>query len=278
MTGSVAKGKYGVRPRRAGSICPVKREYSPLLITRVSRDSAEECPIRFAPSRFCPSPTHRKHLIARQHNGCELAIRIPCHRWSCEVCSLVRKQTWLERLHAVIVRDRFEVLYLWAGDAASWSRDRRALARCNGKFLRVAGPDRGHSVAVFTSPLASTLAVEPAAAFDAIADALAAIPLTHGRPVTATKRWLPAVQRPRKYHFAGDILGSDANLEATLVEQVLDGTLEGRVLERGAAAVWRFPASMPDDERQRVRDRLFGTALPVNAPKQRTTAPARRAV
>ena len=41
----------------------------------------------------------------------------------------------------------------------------------------------------------------------------------------------------------------------------------GAVLEIGQAALWEFPSNMPEAEKARLRDRILGHTIPMDAPR-----------
>jgi hypothetical protein len=83
-----------------------------------------------------------------------------------------------------------------------------------------------------------------------------------------------------RYVYAGDAPASDEHLEATLRALHAAGKLRGTILEAGVAAAWAFPADMPEAERVRIRQRMFGHVMAVDGdarpPANSTAASGRR--
>jgi hypothetical protein len=129
-----------------------------------------------------------------------------------------------------------------------------------------------------TKPVRGTESVRPAVALQRFVHALWAVPLASGRPVNCTKGWLPpAPAKQCRWRHAGDIPASDQHFDAAIRELEADGRTWARVIKSNMAAVWRFPADVPQEERQRSRERMFGHRLQVNSqPPEEKLQMARR--
>jgi uncharacterized protein YoaH (UPF0181 family) len=196
------------------------------------------------------------------HEG-ELALRFRCRRWSCRSCSWAKRQEWIERLHEAMAQGRIERLYHFMAPSSSWARIRKALSRAEARFLRVSlGIERSRIFILATTPLLGWKDVTPGEALKLVAEALRQVRSTSGEPVTASEGWLPPVQRDRRYIRKGAIPASDQHLEDTIRAERTRGNLRyGKVLEPGSAAAWTFSPALSPEERNRVRDRIFGHTL-----------------
>lgn len=252
--GALTQGQFGAeRP------CPPKGALKYSLL-RLSGDTT--CPIFFAPAHPCRRLAPRQHLISKVPNGGELGLRVRCRRWSCASCSQVRKQQWVERLYLAVVDHPTARLYCCDGDVTAWARIRKAVQRAGGHFLKVAlGADRQRFFLITTTAIAGAAAVDSAAVIERLAAALRSLPLTTGRPVTCSDDWLPPLDRKALWQWIAQIEASDEHLHATLEQQAAAGNLKARVLDPKTAAFWKFSASVPEEDRERIRSRLFGETL-----------------
>jgi hypothetical protein len=171
----------------------------------------------------------------------------------------------VERFHLGIDRDRLEQLHCWTGSAGDWERMRKQLQRADARFLKVStGAGRAAITVLTTRPLPGSEAVSASVAVARLVDALRAVPLTSGRPVTCSKGWLPTGPHTSKWSYAGDIPASAQHFDAALQAEIDGGRLQGKVLEPKVAAAWRFPDGVPEEERDRIRRRMFGHTLPAD--------------
>jgi hypothetical protein len=246
--------------------CHLSSVGKPPQCVHIQNSGDKDCPAYFDTARPCPRPSPRKHLISRAASGSELGLRARCKRWSCRACSQFKKQEWIGRLYRGTRRHRLKRLYCWRGDPRSWPKIRQALHRAGAKFLKVlTGPRRDKLLVLCTKPLEGAESVEPAVALEQLAEALRGVPLTSGRPVTCTKGWLPPPPKNSQWVWAGDIPASTEHFEAALSAQTEGGTLRADILQPGLAAAWQFADEVPEEERARIRERVFGHALPAEA-------------
>jgi len=216
-------------------------------------------------------------LISRSPSGGELGLRFRCRRWSCPSCAQLKKQEWLERLHQGITRHGLKRLYGWDGDAGTWSTVRKAIQRAGGKFIKVlTGAGRGQLMVLSTAPRAGAEILSPASSLEKLAKALQLVPLTIGQPVTCSERWLPAISKSRRWRYAGDIPASDQHFDDALKAQADASRLRATILEPGVAAAWQFSAELPEEEKSRIRERVFGHTLPIAAESRENHRAARR--
>ncbi len=223
-------------------------------------------PVYFERPFLCPRPGPLKHLVSRATGGCELGLRPSCGRWTCRSCSQVLRQGWVERLHGGITLHRLREVFCWTGPARAWGRVYKQLQRAGAKFLRVVyGPKRDKCLVLCTEPPEDAEVLTPAAALERFAEALRLVPCSGGRTVNCSTGWLPAPPPKRRYRYAGEIDASGAHFSQSLQAEAGAGRLTHAPIEPGRADVWTFAADVPEDERARIRGRLFGHALPIDA-------------
>jgi hypothetical protein len=206
--------------------------------------------------------------VARASTGAELGIRFRCKRYCCPACSLVRKQEWIGRLYLGLNHHRLKQLFYLCWDTRTWGKVRKAIQRAGGKFIKVAvGQRRDRFVVLFTVPLFGAEAIDDTAALDKLAKALREVPLTRGRPVTVTRNWLPPLPRARKWRFAGNIPASKQHFNDAIEAEAKKGHLRATAIAPGVT-VWRFCDDVPEAERVRIREHIFGHTLKAEQPKQ----------
>ncbi len=229
-------------------------------------------PVYFEPAGPCPTPSPFVHLAPRVPTGPDIAAHLPCKRWNCPCCSPAKKQALVERVHAAAERDGLDRLSCLTCDSRDWGRLRLAIWRAGGKYLTVvAGPERERLLVLSTVPLKGAVPVELTDAIDKLAEALRSVPLTRGRPVNYSTGWLPNVPRKNWCRFAGNIPASGEHFNEMLVAEAAAGRLTSKPIGPGAV-VWRFAANVPEEQRDRIRDRLFGHTLPVHGTPRRETS------
>lgn len=266
----LSSGKGGLAPR-GGTPCPGSSV--PLLKTIQNFGDISACPVHFQAARPCPRPSPRKHLVARPPGGGELGVRFRCKRWTCPSCSQVRRQELVERLYLAIHQHDVQHLYCWAGDAHAWARIRKAIQRAGGKFVKVLHETRRDKLTVLsTVPLEGAEPVEAAAVIGRFAEALRSVPLASGQPVTYSEKWLPPAPQKHRWRYVADIPASDQHFESALTAQAVDGRLLATILEPKTAAAWRFSDEVSEEERARIRQRLFGQSLPIDRRQPKTDA------
>jgi hypothetical protein len=165
-------------------------------------------------------------------------------------------------VHQALVREHREFLYVETAPAEAWDRIRKALQRAGGGFVRVAiGAPCTHSFLLATAALDGMLTVSSAEALRPLAEALQKVCSSSGEPVTCSEGWLPSPERKHRWRRAGPIPASDLYFENALGAERAEGTLTSKILEPRAAAVWRFENDVPEEERERIRERMFGHVL-----------------
>jgi hypothetical protein len=226
-----------------------------------------EVPLFFDVFRRC----HRSHLHHMGHhddNNKGSAVRPSCKRWNCTACAERRKQEWAKRIYLAFdsAKKTPPFLYVLPVLRAVAEAIKKGIRRQKGKFLSIRfGAVGSRALIVSTVEMRAGEKVAKNEAFDRAIEALGKVEICKGKPVSASRSWMPPIQKKSgKGMFSIGIVDCD---DAQIRRGLRKGKLKYSIWkphEEGAydfGASWFYTPEMTVEDREKYLNRLFGRVL-----------------
>jgi hypothetical protein len=230
---------------------------------------ADECPELFNCWRSCKR-SHMHHMGDRDNRDKQSVVRLSCKRWNCRSCAERKKQQWAERLYGAFGASRTPPqLHVLSVLRAQRPAVQKAIRRAGGWYFCVRhGPSRSEVLVISTVSLPRSQQVEKREAFARAVEAMRKIDRCQGKPISASRGWLPPVEKRDAGMFSKGIVDCSP-------EEILAGLQKSNVTyhqwkphRRGAydfGVSWMYPPEMDDEARTRFTNRLFGRVVELPA-------------